>query len=224
MHPNIRIGGPTVGLKSVMAAALVAIAGTAPLAAQAQSSTLKAGVIRYDTHSRTNGVTGVGIPPGADADVGSATTLFLSYELELKPKLGIELVLGVPPKIKARATGSVAFLGEVLTARNVAPTALLNYHFGEPGDALRPYVGVGLNYTRFTNIQTPYAWDVKLGDSAGLAAQVGLDYTLAKNCGLFASVARVDVKSKLVATGATVLQSTIDFRPFTYSAGAYYKF
>jgi hypothetical protein len=37
-------------------------------------------------------------------------------------------------------------------------------------------------------------------------------------------VARVDVKSKLVATGATVLQSTIDFAPRTYAFGAYCHF
>jgi hypothetical protein len=37
-------------------------------------------------------------------------------------------------------------------------------------------------------------------------------------------VARVDVKSKLVATGATVLQTTIDFKPWTYSVGAFCRF
>jgi outer membrane protein len=214
MHSNIRI--PVL----VVAAALAAT--QAP--ALAQSQTLKAGVIRYDAHSRTNGVTGVGIPPGADAEVGDATTLFFTYEYEVKPNVGIELVLGVPPKIKAKATGSVAFLGEVLSARNVAPTLLVNYHFGDPNATLRPYIGLGVNYTRFTDVKTPYAWDVKLSDSVGLAAQVGADYKLGKHWGLFGSVARVDVKSKLVATGATVLQSEIDFRPWTYSFGAFCRF
>ncbi len=213
MHSNIRI-------PVLMVAALVA----AQAPAQAQSQTVKAGVIRYDVHSKTNGVTGVGIPPGADAEVGGATTVFASYEIELKPNVGVELVLGVPPKITAKATGSVAFLGEVLTARNVAPTLLVNYHFGDQDATLRPYVGLGLNYTRFSDVKTQYAWDVKLRDSVGLAAQVGADYKLGKHWGLFGSVARVDVKSKLVATGATVLESTIDFRPWTYAFGAYCHF
>jgi outer membrane protein len=205
----------------LVAAAVLAVAQAPALA---QSQTLKGGVIRYDAHSKTNGVTGIGIPAGADAEVGDATTLFFTYEYEVKPNVGIELVLGIPPKIKAKATGSVAFLGEVLTARNVAPTLLVNYHFGEAGSKLRPYLGLGINYTRFTNVTTPYGWDVKLRDSVGLAAQVGADYALSKELGLFASVARVDVKSKLVATGAVVLQSTIDFRPYTYAFGAYYRF
>ena len=188
------------------------------------NSTFKAGVIHYQNHARTNGVTGIGIPLGADATIGNATTVLLSYEYAMSPHVGVELVLGVLPKIKARASGSVAFLGELLTARNVAPTLFLNYHFFAPGSLLRPYLGVGVNYTRFTDVTSPYAWDVHLSDSTGLAAQAGLDWALNKQWGLFASVAKVQVKSNLTATGAVVLQSTIDFRPITYSVGASFRF
>ena len=212
MHSNIRF------------IVLVTAAACAALPAFGQSQTFKLGVIRYDAHSKTNGVTGIGIPPGADAEVGDATTALLTYEYEVKPNVGIEFVMGIPPKIKAKATGSVAFLGEILSARNVAPSLIVNYHFGDAGTAFRPYLGMGVNYTRFTDIQTPYGWNVKLTDSVGLMVQGGIDYALDKRWGLFASVARVDVKSKLVATGATVLQSTIDFRPWTYTFGAAYKF
>ena len=206
----------------LMLSALAALTVGAP--AWAQSHTLKLGVIQYDTHAKTNGVTGIGIPPGADATVGDATTVLATYEYALSPNVGLELVLGVPPKIKASASGSVAFLGEVLTARNVAPTLLVNYHFFAPGSELRPYVGLGVNYTKFTHATTPYGWDVRLSDSTGLAAQVGVDWALSKQWGVFASYGMAQVKSNLTATGATVLQSTIDFRPTTYSIGASYRF
>jgi outer membrane protein len=211
--------------RSVVAAGLaftfvLALAG----AAQAQSITVKGGFIQYNTDSRTNGVTGIGIPAGADAKTGNAGTALLTFEAEVLPDVGVELVLGVPPKIKATAAGSVAFLGEVLSARNIAPTLLLNYHFFNKGDAFRPYIGLGVNYTKFVNVKTPYGWDVKLGDSTGWAAQIGADYALSKDWGLFASVGKAKVKSKLVASGATVLQSTIDFRPTTYAFGAAYRF
>jgi outer membrane protein len=218
MTPNIRT---TLRLPVLLAAtAFTAI----QLPAYAQQSIVKAGLIRYDSHSKTNGVTGIGIPAGADAEVGDATTFLLTYEYMAKPNVGIELVLGIPPKIKAKASGSVAFLGEVLSARNVAPTLLVNYHFGTAGDVFRPYIGLGLNYTHFTNITTPYGWDVKLSDSVGFSGHVGADYVLNKDMGLFVSLGRADVKSKLTATGAVVLQSTIDFRPWTYTFGASYKF
>ncbi len=203
-------------------AALALLVAAAP--ALAQQHTVKVGALRYDTNAKTNGVTGVGIPPGADAEVGDADTLVATYTYALSPNLGVELVLGVPPKIKATASGSVAFLGEVLTARNVSPTLLLTWQFGKPGDKLRPYVGLGVNYTRFESITNPFGWDVQMSDSTGLAGHVGVDWAMDKQWGLFASYGMAKVKTKLVATGATVLQSTIDFRPRTYSAGVYFQF
>ena len=165
------------------------------------------------------------MPPGADATTTDATTVIFVYERLINPNVGIELVLGIPPKIKANAAGTVAFLGDdVLSAKNVAPTLLVNYHFGTPGDTWRPYVGAGVNYTKFVSIKSSLAPDVKMGDSTGLALQAGVDYALSKEWSLFASVARVDVKSKVVASGATVLTTTIDFKPIVYSVGASYRF
>jgi outer membrane protein len=204
-------------------AALVATGMATAVSAQAQAVTVKGGLIQYNTNSKTDGVTGVGIPAGADAKTGNATTALLTFEYEFLPNVGVELVLGIPPKITARGTGSVAFLGDVLSAKNVAPTLLFNYHF-DLGGGVRPYIGLGVNYTKFIDVQSPYFADVKLSDSKGLAGQIGLDYQLSKDWGLFASVGKAQVKSKVVAQGATVLQSTIDFRPITFAFGAGYKF
>jgi outer membrane protein len=199
--------------------------GLAAGGALAQDNIAKAGAILYQTHSKTTGISGIGIPPGADARTGDATTLLLTYERMLNPKVGVELVLGIPPKITARATGSVAFLGDdVLSAKNVAPTLLLNYHFGAPGDTWRPYVGAGINYTRFVSIKSKLAPSVEMSDSVGLAVQAGVDYAINRQWGLFASVAAVQVKSDLVAVASTVLTTTIDFRPITYSVGLSYRF
>lgn len=205
---------------AVLAALLCASA-----AASAQDWTLKLGVTRYDTSSSTTGIQGIGIPPGADAKVGDATTAIVVIERTLTPNIGAELVLGVPPRIKARATGTVAFLGDdVLSAKNVAPTVLVNYYFGQPGDTFRPYLGAGVNYTRFASIRSKLAPKVEMSDSVGLAVQAGLSYAFSPQMGAFASIARVDVKSDLVGTASTVLTTTIDFKPVTYSAGVWYRF
>ena len=93
----------------------------------AQDHVVKLGVTEYTTHSKTNGITGIGVPPGADASTGNATTLILAYERRLTPNIGVEAVLGIPPKIKANAAGSVAFLGDdVLSAKIIAPTFFAN--------------------------------------------------------------------------------------------------
>jgi outer membrane protein len=208
-----------IALAVALAATLVAGA------AQAQSNVIKFGIADYTTHSKTNGISGIGVPPGADAETGDAITVIVEYERLLSPNVGVELALGIPPKIKARATGTVAFLGDdVLSARNVSPVLLLTYHFGQPGDKWRPYVGAGVNYTKFIEIESRLASKVEMKDSVGWAVKGGIDYALNKDWGLFASVSALRVKSKLVATGATVLQSTIDFRPVVYSIGASYRF
>ncbi len=206
-------------------AALATAAAFGTAQAQTDPNVFKIGVIQYTTNSKTNGIQGIGVPPGADAETGNATTLLLTYERLFTPNLGVELVIGIPPKIKAKATGTVAFLGDdILSARNVAPTLIVNYHFGSEGDGFRPYVGAGINYTKFTSVKSRLAPDVKLGDSTGLVVQAGLDYKIDPKWGLFGSIAHVNTKSKLVAAGSTVLTTEIDFRPVTYSFGVSYKF
>lgn len=198
-----------------IAAALAFAAG----GAVAQQNVVKVGVTYYQTHSNADAISGIGVPPGADIEVGNATTVILVYERLFTPNLGVEFVIGVPPKITGSGAGSVAFLGEVLSTKIVAPTLFLNYHFFDPGATWRPYLGAGINYTRFTDVSSSLASDVSMGSSTGWALQAGLHYAIDKDWGLFASIAALQVKSKVVATGATVLTTTVDFRPIVYSAG-----
>jgi outer membrane protein len=216
----------------VALASAAAVLALAAGSAQAQSAfslfsgqkTVKLGFVYEDVRSRTSGITGVGIPPFADAKVENAKTIVGTIDAAVAPNWSLELAIGVPPKVKARATGSVAFLGDVLEARFVSPTFFVNYKFFDAQAPLRPYVGLGLNYTRFSSIKNPFGWKVEMSDSTGLAAHAGVEWALRRDWGLWASVAAVKVESDLVATGATVLQSTIDFRPITFGAGLYMRF
>jgi outer membrane protein len=201
-------------------AASLATAG----AVQAQDWTFKTSVTRYTTDSKSDGLMGIGLPPGSDAETGNATTALLILERRLSDNLGIELALGIPPRIKARATGPVAFLGEVVSAKLLAPALILNYHFGSPGDTWRPYVGAGISYVKFDSIRTQYPFDVEIKDAVGPIVQAGIDFAIDRQWGGFASVALPRTKTDLVGVGATVLTTTIDFRPVVYSVGISYKF
>ena len=201
-----------------------ALAQAAPINPPANPHVFKFGVARYETNTVTSGITGIGIPPGADATTSNANTALVTYEYHFQPNWGLELAFGIPPKIEVRGAGSVAFLGKVLEARNYSPTVLLTYHFLDPSSTIRPYMGIGLNYTRFGNIKTPYAWQVGLTDSIGWAAHAGVDWRLNKQWGLFASVAASEVKTDLTVVGATVLKTTLDFKPRVYSAGVSFRY
>ena len=213
--------------KTIRALAVLALAAGAAGLAQAQDyklNVLKAGITRYDTHSQTNGVTGLGVPPGADANTTDATTAVFIYERMVSPNIGVELVLGIPPKIEGYADGSVDYLGKVVEARSVAPTLLFNYHFGAPADKFRPYVGLGINYTHFSNRNSPYGWKIHMEDSWGPAAEAGFSYKLDQDWGVVASVAVIKVKSELVGEGAAVIKTTVNYRPVVFTGGVSYSF
>jgi outer membrane protein len=202
-------------------AALCLAAGGPSMAQDAYPANIvKVAASYYNPTGSSDGVSGIGVLPGADV-----STALLAYERLLTTNIGLEFVIGIPPKITADAAGTLAFLGtEILSAKVVAPTLLLNYHFGSPGDTWRPYVGVGINYTTFSSVESRLGWKVEMGDSWGWAAQGGIAYAIDKNWGLFASVAYSDVKSNIVITGPTVLTATADFKPFVYTVGVSYGF
>ena len=110
------------------------------------------------------------------------------------------------------------------SARKVSPTHAANNRFGAPGATWRPDRGLGPDYTRFVDILSRLAPDVQMSDSIGPAVKFGIEYALSREWSLFASVAALKVKTDLVATGATVLTTTIDINPVVYSLGAAYKF
>ena len=127
----------------------------------------------------------------------------------------------MPPKIKAKATGTVAFLGDdILSAKNVAPTLLVNYHFGSAGDTWRPYLGAGINYTKFTDVEVQAGAgreDERL-DRAGGAGRRRL--RLRQGLGpVRQHRARRHASPSWSPSARTVLTTEIDFRPVTYSFG-----
>ncbi|HSN34466.1 MAG TPA: OmpW family outer membrane protein [Ideonella sp.] len=195
-----------------------ALAQTEPL-----NWTVKAGLARYTTKQTNNGLVGIGVPPGADVHTGDANTLIFEVERRITPHVGVELGLGLPPTINTVATGSVAFLGKVMSTKNVSPTLFVNWHFGDEGAKWRPYLGAGINYTRFVGIESTLG-QVSLSDSVGPAAKGGISYTLSRQWAVFASVTVIQTKTDLVAKSSTVITSTLDLRPIIYTLGAAYSF
>lgn len=180
-------------LRNVSVASLLAMAFSG--AAFAQATTVKVGWVNIDPQSSANNVSGPFTPVDAlSAKVKSQSTLFFSLAREIDSNFEVELAAGVPPKhdvtlVVVKPTGvpgGVAALdGAVIqTVKQVAPTLFVNYKFGDSNSTWRPFVGLGVNYTRFTDAtSTPTndavnggATSVSLTDSRGLAAQVGLTY------------------------------------------------
>jgi outer membrane protein len=97
------------------------------------------------------------------------------------------------------------------------------YHF-LPDQKFRPYLGAGINYTRF--------YDINLGNGAltvdksswGPALQAGADIEINKRFFVNLDVKKIwmDTDVKAVASGATVANLKID--PWIFGIGAGMKF
>jgi outer membrane protein len=121
----------------------------------------------------------------------------------------------------------------ISSARWFAPTLLLNYKFLDESAPLRPYIGVGVNYTTFYDRDSTAAGDAASGGPTKLSLQpsigptgtVGLSYRLAKNWGLFASYSITRVDTHLMADTAGVIRTTyIKFGPQALVVSAGYSF
>jgi outer membrane protein len=177
--------------------------------------------------------------PGLKADLKKVQTPYFAYVRQWTTHFQTEFAFGVPPKTTAvgkgpAAVGSVPFNGqELLTARWFSPTVLFNWVFRDESAALRPYIGVGVNHTRFYErkiaptgvaiIGGPTT--IELSNSTGLAATAGISYHIKDAWNVYASYSASNVVSDLKATTAGIVRTShIDFNPRAVVVSVGYSF
>lgn len=217
--------------------AVCALFGLVSASVLAQDNTVRAGIAGVTVHSQSPDFTSNGpaflTPQPAGLNVGDATTLLLGYTRRITEHWDVDFVAGIPPKHDIFGRGTLAPFGVTARVKQRAPTLFVNYNFGVSVDKLRPFIGVGLNYTQFFDAQSTPSGDIatggptkiELSDSYGLAAQFGLNYKLADRWSLNASVVGAKVKTNMTATtGSIARKTTIDLRPVVFSMGIGYSF
>lgn len=133
--------------------------------------------------------------------------------------LSAELVLTIPQKHSV----SLAGVGKLGHFKHLPPTLLLQYR-ALPGNSVRPYVGVGVNYTLIWDDNLSVA-GVPLGlesDSLGLAAQAGVDIKVNDRWSFNLDIKRAAIRSDVYAGGARLTTATLD--PWLYAIGCRYEF
>lgn len=164
---------------------------------------------------------------GVGVDTGSALGLTVAYMLS--DSIGIELLAATPFEHDLSAQGVIGDLGSV---QHLPPTLSVQYYFMQ-GSAIRPYVGVGLNYTTFFSEDVSSsaksalgASNLDLDDSVGLAAQLGVDWQLDDKWLLNAAVWRIDIDTDatLDTTAVGRVKVDVDIDPWVYMIGLGYKF
>ena len=132
------------------------------------------------------------------------------------PNVAVELVLTVPQK---HTLTSSALGADVGTFKHLPPTLLAQYHF--PMNGFKPYVGAGINYTRFSSVSLLPGVTMDK-DSWGGALQVGVDIPLTKGVYL-----NLDLKKVMIRTDVKVAGNKIgDFKadPLLVGVGLGWRF
>lgn len=149
-------------------------------------------------------------------DVQDDTIPEVDFTYMVTNNVGVELILGTS-KHSVTASGS-----EIATVKVLPPTLTLQYHLNPEGQ-FRPYVGAGVNYTRFYGFKDKSNLKLSVDkNSFGPALQAGVDLPLTKNVFLNLDVKKIWIKTKVKAGGADV--GTLDINPLVTSVGIGTKF
>jgi outer membrane protein len=232
-------------LALLSAAAFCSAAATDEPAAAAASAdgdfknTVRLGMYFVHYSASAQDLSGPFTPPGINLRVESLHTPYAAYLRSLTPHWTLEIAAGVPPTshsigVGPAYVGSVPFNGqEVATVKWFSPSLLFDYSFFDPHDKFRPYLGAGVNYTKFYDRVSTAAGDaanggptaVSLSDSFGPAATAGLNYHITDRISVMGSFSLARVKSDYRSNTAGIIRTTtVDFHPTTWVVAAGYSF
>ena len=160
-------------------------------------------------------------------NINNNTQMGMTLGYMFTDNIGMELLAATPfqHKVGLQSTGTIA------EVKQLPPSLMAQYYFGDKQDKLRPYLGVGINYTTFydTNFnqtgRDAGLSDLSVKDSWGVATQAGLDYNLDNNWLINMSVwwMDIDTEVKFKAGGE---QQNINTRidPWVFMFGVGYRF
>lgn len=131
------------------------------------------------------------------------------------PNLAAELILTYPQKHDLESNGT-----NIGSVKLLPPTLSLQYHF-LPQAAVRPYVGVGVNYTLFSSEKLPAG--VTIEDSSfGWSLQAGVDIPLNKTMSINIDIKKVQIQTDVSAAGNKL--GTLKIDPLLIGVGFGWRF
>lgn len=156
----------------------------------------------------------------------------VSVDDDLKPSLNLAYM--VTDNIAVDLLGAWPFKHDIKlneggatvgSTKHLPPTLSLQWHF-LPGAQFQPYVGAGLNYTRFFSEKTtgPLAGsELSLGSSLGWAVQAGADLMFGDSFFFNVDVRKIRIRTEAKLDGAA-LGPKVEIDPMVYSVMLAWRF
>ncbi len=207
----------SAGVKCI--AATLALAGQAWGAPQAGDWIVRAGASTVAPQS-DNGTLHLdrAIPaPASKIEVDDSTSFTFTVSYFLTPNVAVELLAAYPFSHDFELT-DVNLNGKV---DHLPPTLSLQYHY-PINETFKPYVGVGVNYTIFSNADVDAPVNVDVDNSIGLAGQVGLDVFLNERWLVNVDVRYIEIGGDVDVNNVNV--GNVDVNPWVYGLNVGYRF
>lgn len=169
-----------------------------------------------------------GIEPAFPSDGVSVSNAFapeVDITYFVAEHIGLELIAATT-KHDVKGKGGLEPLGKLVDTWVLPPTLTLQYHI-KPNGKVRPYVGVGVNYTHFYNEDASDNLEnaigdtkVNLSDSFGYALQAGADFDVGNNLFLNLDVKYIDIDTKArLTTGGLENRVKVSLDPIVAGIG-----
>lgn len=242
-------------LTTSLAAAILALP-TVTMAHEANSFILRVGAVMVEPNEDSSDLSvktaDIGTVENARVGLNSDTQLGINFTYKFTDNLGIGVLGATPFKHDIQSAGLLSDLGlgNLGSTKHLPPTVTLQYFPLSPSSKVQPYVGIGFNYTTFfqedTSSDLTAAFqtvadlndvavtvtgvDLKLDDSFGLAAELGVDYMLTDRLMLNAAIWYADIDTEATLTGKTEeginvkAKLDVDIDPMVYMVSVGYKF
>ena len=199
-------------LQSLVLAAATALTMTSAFAIPAGTWTVGAGAHYVDPKSDNGTLANGTLSVDVDGDVRPTIT----GEYFVANNVGVELLAAIPFHHDITLTNAAGEPVATGKTQHLPPTLSLQYHFDGYNLPMnvKPFVGVGVNYTTFFKEKISTGAELKLDDSVGVAGHIGVDIPFAKTEALRIDARYIDIKTDATLDGADI--GEVDISPWVY--------
>ena len=207
-------------LQSLVLAAATALTMTTAFAVPAGTWSIAAGAHYVDPKSDNGTLANTDLGLVANVDVDGDVRPTISGEYFIANNVGVELLAAIPFHHDFDlndAAGNRVLSGKT---QHLPPTLSLQYHFDGYNLPMnvKPFVGVGVNYTTFFKEKISNGADLDLDDSVGVAGHIGLDIPFAPTESFRIDARYMDIKTdaSLNIDGTKYELGEVDISPWVY--------
>ncbi|WP_017430101.1 OmpW/AlkL family protein [Vreelandella jeotgali] len=205
-----------IALPTLLAAGIAAAAVTTSTQAFAYGAGdffTRVGVAKVDPKSDNGDILG-----GTDVNVDDESGFAFTLGYRFHDKLGVELLAALPFEHDLQVEGVTGG-----STKHLPPTLTMQYYpLGGTDASVQPYIGAGLNYTRFSDEETDIGASLELDDSWGAAGQLGVDVLINDNWAINAAAWYIDIDTDAKVGGADA--GTVEIDPVVVMGGISYRF